>query len=117
MDDRLHYIYALADPHTKQIHYVGCTVTPLTRYQNHLTNNANKVKKAWIRGLKAQGVTPDLLLLDKIVGRSEARKRETEWIQTLIAEGKPLTNDTYKGGVGHNKGRTYKVYEINRYRQ
>ena len=51
MDDRLHYIYALADPHTKQIHYVGCTVTPLTRYQNHLTNNANKVKKAWIRGL------------------------------------------------------------------
>jgi hypothetical protein len=54
-------IYALADPQTREVRYVGKTKQPLeTRYRAHATGNS-KATAAWVRTLAAP---PVLILLE-----------------------------------------------------
>lgn len=71
------YIYALIDPDTKEIRYIGKARNPHTRYTNHLSpgDRSNALKYIWISKLAGDGKKPILALLEKI---EDARSDEVE---------------------------------------
>lgn len=73
-------VYALSHPINKTICYVGITSGPLSvRYKNHIQSSlrgGTTPKAEWIRNLSAQGLKPEIIILEK----TEDRKREHYWI-------------------------------------
>lgn len=98
-------IYALCDPDTHQIRYVGKSVRLYKRLCAHVSRSRTKVTKChsscWIRGLLDQGKLPVISILETIpVEVSDSwEDRETYWISRLRAEGHDLTNIS-EGGEG-----------------
>ena len=81
-------VYALADPLTGEIRYIGVTkTTPSRRLNRHLAIAKNgraqsmpaKLRE-WIIGLKSSGYTPVVVLLQQ-VPHAEAQQTETAWIR------------------------------------
>lgn len=93
------FIYGLADPLSKKIHYVGKSDHPNKRLTQHLKDGKSKrTKKArWIRSLTSRRLTPDLVILEE-VATSKWADAERRWIRTLRKSGHPLTNQA-PGGV------------------
>ena len=90
-------IYALIDPNTKQIRYVGKTIhCPEKRLQAHLYEKRLTYKCNWIKSLK--GEIPELLILD-IVDENNWIFWELYWISQCKTWGFKLTNTTI-GGEG-----------------
>jgi hypothetical protein len=58
--DKPRYIYALSDPDTGAIRYIGATVHPLKRLSVHLSPQGNKgaLLKDWIDGLRGRIYAP-----------------------------------------------------------
>jgi hypothetical protein len=82
MDDG--WIYALADPRTGLVRYVGLTrVPPGVRYRRHVLRRAKSdhrvtKKELWIRELAAEGRMPLLRVLEYVPGPALA-DRERWW--------------------------------------
>lgn len=95
------YIYALTDPRTDSIRYVGKTVELKERLLAHI-NDAKKGSKnwchRWIRTLLAEGFEPKQRVL-QCVSECEWAEAERRWIAHLSVNGAKLTNLT-KGGDG-----------------
>ena len=92
-------IYALIDPNTEQIRYVGKTIhCPKKRLQNHLCEKGKTYKCNWIKSLN--GKIPELLILD-IVSKNDWIFWEQYWISQCKTWGFKLTNCT-SGGEGHS---------------
>jgi group I intron endonuclease len=103
------FIYALLDPDSFAIRYVGKANNIENRFRNHMYESRGKYKthKAnWIRSLN--GRKPLVYILD-IVSVSEWDVRERFWITTLRYLGYDLTNFANGGqtspveGVGHTE--------------
>jgi hypothetical protein len=97
-------IYALVDPFTKAVRYVGKTVDLKARVRyGHLSRrdiNDKRMHKAnWLRGLASQGAEPDVIELERVAGGESWQERERHWIAHYRAAGAPLTNMT-EGGDG-----------------
>src|SRR5262245_9119157 len=92
-----YFIYALIDPRTSEIRYVGVTQHPQYRFQEHLTSAAHDTprdaREAWLRELRLAGLKPYLRILEK-APPGEANIRETWWIRYLAERGM-LTNWQY----------------------
>lgn len=65
------FIYALVDPSTKQVRYIGKTANPKARYTNHITHS--RVAKfrdipvyKWIRNLEKYGKMPKMVVLEEV---------------------------------------------------
>ena len=99
MPDR---IYALTDPRTEQVRYIGKTSHALDwRLKKHIA--AARTRKGtyllhWLRQLQDEGLSPDIQLLTMV---AKVRWQETEraWIAFGRERGWPLTNST-EGGEG-----------------
>jgi len=91
-------IYALVDPRTNEIRYVGRTINkPKIRFAGHISQLTESHKSRWIRQLIGKQLLPVLAVLETGDGHSgEAEKR---WIRDLRAVGCNLTNST-DGGDG-----------------
>jgi len=90
------YIYALGDPRTQEIHYIGIAKDVYKRYAQHLNRpHANKDKNAWMAEIKAAGVVPTLAILESNVDEITIYEREKYWIQYYLSQGAPLTNRTH----------------------
>lgn len=91
-------VYALADPQTLEIRYVGKTVrTPARRLQIHRNVAARQTIPhvcAWIRGL---GISPVMLILER--DPPDLEQAEIRWIAELREAGFNLCNMT-DGGDG-----------------
>ena len=99
MNDKPRYIYALVDPDTGDIRYVGNSQDPFKRLISHMVgSHGTSKKKEWIEELKKQGKRPELILLDVCYQWFESFHRERDWIISLRHEGHPLTN---KFCLGH----------------
>lgn len=86
-------IYALCDPNTSEVRYVGKTVLPIERrLLNHLWEAEHKTthKANWIRSIGR----PNVVLLEEVVG-DDWQSRERYWIQQFDN----LTNAS-EGGEG-----------------
>jgi hypothetical protein len=89
------YIYALIDPRTQKIRYVGKTTADIhERLKQHCGAwNGRTKKKAWLRELRSLGLKPKVKLLQKVNRRSFASWRaEDRWIERLVRRGEDLLN-------------------------
>jgi hypothetical protein len=84
------FIYALKDPDSLAIRYVGKSVDPEQRYKFHLNMRGGLVGD-WIDMLKKRHQQPTLCVLEK-VAIDEAEDREQWWIDHLVSEGCRLLN-------------------------
>lgn len=64
------FIYALIDPDTKEIRYIGSSVNPKARFSVHCNNRSNMKhagrKANWVYGLYEQGKRPLWAILEKV---------------------------------------------------
>lgn len=87
-------VYALIDPRTEEVRYIGSSVNIETRYRTHI-NGGDSGRKAinhWIEELKGAGLVPLVKIL--WVGQ-DAEKRKTaefEEIDAAILAGAALCN-------------------------
>lgn len=88
------YVYALCEPDTGVIRYVGRAVNAQTRYRAHLNDLSKSPKARWIQTLQAHGKRPLLRILETCTGGSvvDAEKR---WIAEMKRNGAPLLNSRY----------------------
>ena len=60
------YIYALVDPITFEIRYIGKTNNQYQRYHQHLSENNKTYKCHWVQSLLARGLLPILQILEEV---------------------------------------------------
>ncbi len=109
MHTRRHIVYALTDPRTETIRYVGKSSTGMERPQSHrlhlnLARDPNLHKVRWIQQLQALGLSYRIDVLEE-VGDGDINAAEIRWIAYGRAQGWPLTNLT-NGGDGQS-GRVF----------
>lgn len=84
-------VYALGDPRTKEIYYIGIAQDVYRRYAQHISQpHRNEQKNAWMEDLKEAGIVPTLLILE--TDPDNIYDRERYWIQHYLNLGMPLTN-------------------------
>lgn len=93
------FIYGLVDPLTDEIRYIGKTVRPKERLQNHMNEKSNCHRSHWLQSLKAQGLRPSMVLIEEVCGAWPWQESERHWIAYGRRHGWPLTNNT-SGGDG-----------------
>ena len=98
------YIYALTEPGTFLVRYVGKANKPYKRYKLHLIEARTSARKAhrlnWIRKLILAGQVPNLLILEECDAENWV-EREQYWIAKFRADGTDLVNNA-DGGQGGN---------------
>ena len=95
-------IYALADPRTRAIRYVGKAVDARRRLREHLGSTRSSHNNHLLNWLRQLPQSPELLILARVpVGAWQEAERM--WIQLLRDRGEPLTNRT-PGGEGASRG-------------
>lgn len=95
------FVYALVEPHTRLVRYIGKTTKGSKRYRDHLLASnlkSNTHKNHWIKSLLQTGEQPECHVLEYT---QEKRLDETErwWILYAKLSLWPLTNAT-EGGEG-----------------
>jgi hypothetical protein len=96
------YIYALSDPDTNNIRYIGKSDNPRKRYQNHLvpSREANYHKEVWVKSLRKKDRKPIMSIVCS-VDRNEWEDAEKYFIWLFRELGFDLTNSS-EGGQGTN---------------
>jgi hypothetical protein len=94
------YIYALSDPETNDVKYIGATVNPLKRAGEHRAEGGRRGSRlsTWLEALRLHGVHPLLTIIEKADGAIWP-DREAYWIQVYRARGYDLLNQS-DGGDG-----------------
>lgn len=92
-------IYALIDPFTDEVRYVGKSVRPQERLINHCNEQSRTWRTNWLRSLRAKGARPRLRILQELPIDADWQEAERAWIAKGRALGWPLTNCT-SGGDG-----------------
>ncbi len=93
------FIYGLIDPETLECRYIGKSVRPKQRVDNHMQDKGKCHRTHWLRQLKARGLWPDIVILETVEGGWPWQESERYWIAHAKREGWPLTNNT-SGGDG-----------------
>lgn len=98
-------IYALVDPCTHLVNYIGMSRTGMTRPREHMAPHRlkkNDRRAVWLRGLSRRHLRPTIVVLDVLTAPDLAQLDELErwWIAYGKASGWPLKNMT-DGGIGH----------------
>lgn len=94
-------IYALVDPISNKMKYVGKSDNPEKRLKGHISearHNSGTHRISWLRKLARKNLEPILLILEE-VSKETWQERERYWISYGLLAGWPLTNGT-EGGEG-----------------
>ena len=79
-DDTHTVVYALLRPGTNDVRYVGFATNPLRRLEEHIAESpGNPRLREWIDGLLAEGLVPEMRILEECSLKSWAY-REPIWI-------------------------------------
>lgn len=92
------YIYALLEPETKEVRYIGKSVNPKKRFDNHLNIKRKQHCSCWIQSLKIKELKPIFSIIEE-TDKENWIKREQYWIAFYKNLGAKLTNHTI-GGEG-----------------
>lgn len=108
-------IYALRDPRTLEVRYVGQSVNGLSRARNHFSPSAiekreNPHTSNWIRGVLAAGLRPVAEVIETVARPDDLDEAEVFWIAKCRAMGFALTNMN----AGGNKPPLFVVTEAER---
>lgn len=102
------FIYALIDPNTHQVRYVGKSDSPHHRLKAHIRESTRRPedrhysthKANWIRSLIQDNKMPVLQIVEE-VSQEEWKERECYWIDFYRSQGCNLTNIA-PGGIAHD---------------
>lgn len=94
------FIYALKDPRSDKIRYIGKANNPEERYHNHINKcrDKNTHKRNWINNLRQEKLKPILEVLEE-VPIDQWKDYEKMYIRKYLNEGCDLMNYT-EGGDG-----------------
>jgi len=95
------FIYALIDPDTCKIRYIGKSIRPKERLSNHMNEASNCHRSHWLQKLKADGKRPHQIILQELDNDSDWQSAERYWISFGKKNYWPLVNNT-SGGDGVN---------------
>jgi hypothetical protein len=87
------FVYALLDPRTADLRYIGVTKNPDRRLGQHsrLSNNRGRTKRAnWLRSLLKSGLLPEMIILES--GVSDWDEAERFWVSCWRTAGANLVN-------------------------
>ena len=93
------YIYGLTDHETGEVRYIGKSIRPFERLQNHMNEKSNCHRSHWLQSLKKRGLKPGLVIFERIIGAWPWQHSERYWIAYGRRKGWRLTNNT-SGGDG-----------------
>lgn len=93
------YIYALIDPDTRKIRYIGKSIRPKERLGNQMNESSNCHRSHWLRNLRNHGKRPHQIILQELDDSEPWQEWEKAWIRHGREVGWPLTNNT-DGGDG-----------------
>jgi len=83
-------IYALVDPITNRVMYVGKSYDVKKRYDQHITGSTSNQKlRSYIYDLSRAGLRPRQILLEET---SDLSEREEHWIKTYREKGEAVLN-------------------------
>lgn len=110
------YIYALIDPFTDEIRYIGKSIRPKERLTNQCNEHSNTYRCHWIQSVLKQGKRPIQIILEELSSDANWQEREIYWIAYGKLQGWNLTNATDGGdGVlnlsGESKERMLKTWK------
>ncbi len=89
----MYFVYALTDPRTGTVAYVGITNNAYERFKQHISYRDNNGKKhAWIQRLQQEKVMPAMKILEVVENEEIALDRERYWIKHYKEQGLQLTN-------------------------
>lgn len=88
----MYYVYALAEPVSMDIRYIGITSNLNVRFSHHLCRKEGNPKSNWILQLREKGLKPTLIVLDTAELKKEALKKESLKIIELKEKGYDLLN-------------------------
>jgi len=99
-------IYALVDPRTDAVRYIGKSSSGLARPRAHgepavVARDPNRHKARWIAGLMAAGLSYRVDVLEEVDAASDLNEAERAWIAQGRRLGWRLTNITAGGDGGH----------------
>jgi len=81
-ESKMYFVYALTEPDTGTVAYIGMTNDTKRRLQQHLScNGTNVAKNTWIQELLERGAKPSLNVLETVNTRAMAQKREKYWMR------------------------------------
>ena len=98
----LYLIYALCDPQTEEIRYVGKSCSGLHRPRRHTSPcelKAHTHKNHWVLSLVEKGLRSLIRILEEFPTAYLLPEAEQKWIEDLKKSGASLTNAT-NGGIG-----------------
>lgn len=93
------YIYALRDPRTGRVFYVGKSDEPYLRFRYHVMRPRNTRKAAILQSIPKRLLKQTLIVLES-VPTAEWKIAEKWWIAQCRKQGEPLTNIASGGGGG-----------------
>lgn len=96
-------VYALVDPRTNQVGYIGVTVMPKERLSGHIHNLDHTKKSRWIANILRMCFEPEMYILEWI-SPTKAGEAEKSWLEIARKQGWRLTN-TGLGGSGYSSQR------------
>jgi len=93
-------VYALIDPRSDQMRYIGKALDVEQRDRNHFKQRkcGRSAKDEWLRELHARGLRADMIVLEECTP-GESADREKYWIARARWRGMPLLNMKH-GGQG-----------------
>lgn len=97
-------IYALCDPTTEEVRYIGRSSSGLIRPRHHWTSLLNKKTycHSWCKSILKKGLEPKIKILESFENCEEINdvlnKAEIKWIKHYKERGARLTNHTDGGG-------------------
>lgn len=104
------YIYAMVDPRTHAVMYVGQSIDPKSRLHSYKQRKGTKVKE-WIDALRTEGLKPEMRILAE-VGTEDAYRVEHEWIETYAETVLNVFGGEIPFRTEHESGRQWTYEEI-----
>ena len=90
--DAVVFIYALCEPATKDVRYIGRAFDVAQRYKQHLKSPCNAKLAAWIASLDERGLRPLVRVLQRVYGLANGRAAERAVIEQHVQAGCSLLN-------------------------
>lgn len=93
------FIYALIDPFTFKVRYIGKTINLKQRYSRQMSERSNTHRCNWIKSLAEKGKKPTQVVLQELSDDEDWQAAEIKWIAIAKKYGWNLVNGT-DGGDG-----------------
>lgn len=87
------YVYALIDPRTNEVRYIGATNNLLRRLNEHMRlYGGNTRKNSWLKELKDAHMLPHMHTLEVLEDERYNQDCEDAWIAAYVEAGADLLN-------------------------